>query len=207
VLELKAPGLVIPGVIAAVCFILFFWAQTQLGGQLIYLAIMLFLLGLALLGVEIFLIPGFGVTGVCGILLILSGLVLAGLDKAPESSSDWVDLVGRMLRYGLTMAGAVILAFMLSRFLPSIPYANRLMLRPPEERADLEAEPSPLPGVDVAVSLLGQVGMTTSMLRPSGTAKFGDRYIDVVTEGDFIAPGTSIQVVEVEGTRIVVKKV
>jgi membrane-bound serine protease (ClpP class) len=207
VLELKAPGLVIPGVIAAVCFILFFWAQTQLGGQLIYLAIMLFLLGLALLGIEIFLIPGFGVTGVCGILLILCGLVLAGLDKAPESSSDWVDLVGRMLRYGLTMAGAVILAFILSRFLPSIPYANRLMLRPPEDRTDLEAEPSALPGVDAAAALLGQVGMTTSMLRPSGTAKFGDRYIDVVTEGDFIAPGTSIQVVEVEGTRIVVKKV
>jgi membrane-bound serine protease (ClpP class) len=207
VLELKAPGLVIPGVIAAVCFILFFWAQTQLGGQLIYLAIMLFLLGLALLGIEIFLIPGFGVTGVCGILLILCGLVLAGLDKAPESSSDWVDLVGRMLRYGLTMAGAVILAFILSRFLPSIPYANRLMLRPPEDRTDLEAEPSALPGVDVAAALLGQVGATTSMLRPSGTAKFGDRYIDVVTEGDFIAPGTSIQVVEVEGTRIVVKKV
>ena len=146
-------------------------------------------------------------TGVCGILLILCGLVLAGLDKAPESTSDWVDLVGRLLRYGLTMAGAVILAFLLSRFLPSIPYANRLMLRPPEDRTDLEGEPSALPGVDVAVALLGQVGMTTSMLRPSGTAKFGDRYIDVVTEGDFIAPDTSIQVIEVEGTRIVVKKV
>jgi membrane-bound serine protease (ClpP class) len=45
------------------------------------------------------------------------------------------------------------------------------------------------------------------MLRPAGTAKFGDRYVDVVTEGDFIPPGTSIQVVEVEGTRIVVKHV
>ena len=42
---------------------------------------------------------------------------------------------------------------------------------------------------------------------PSGTAKFGDRYIDVVTEGDFLPPGTPIQVVEVEGTRIVVKRV
>lgn len=206
VLELKAPGLVVPGVIAAVCFILFFWAQTQLGGQLIYLAIMLFLLGLALVGIEIFLIPGFGVTGVCGILLILAGLVLAGLDKAPESTSDWVDLIGRLLRYGLTMAGAGVLAFVLARYLPKIPYANRLMLVPPEDKPDVE-EVSPLPGVDVAVTLLGQVGTATSMLRPAGMAKFGDRYIDVVTEGDFIAPGTPIQVIEVEGTRIVVKKV
>jgi membrane-bound serine protease (ClpP class) len=206
VLELKAPGLVVPGVIAAVCFILFFWAQTQLGGQLIYLAIMLFLLGLALVGIEIFLIPGFGVTGVCGILLILAGLVLAGLDKAPESTSDWVDLIGRLLRYGLTMAGAGVLAFVVARYLPKIPYANRLMLVPPEDKPEGD-EASPLPGADAAVTLLGQVGTATSMLRPAGMAKFGDRYIDVVTEGDFIAPGTPIQVIEVEGTRIVVKKV
>jgi membrane-bound ClpP family serine protease len=206
VLEMKAPGLIIPGVVAAVCFILFFWAQTQLGGQLIYLAIMLFLLGLALIGIEIFLIPGFGVTGVCGILLVLAGLVLASLDRAPESSGDWADLVKKLLTYGLTMAGAVVLAFVLSRYLPKIPYANRLMLVPPEDRPEVE-ELSALPGVEMAVALLGQVGTATSMLRPAGTAKFGDRYIDVVTEGDFIPPGTAIQVVEVEGTRIVVKRV
>jgi len=206
VLEMKAPGLIIPGVIAAVCFILFFWAQTHLGGQLIYLAIMLFLLGLALIGIEIFLIPGFGVTGVCGILLVLTGLVLAGVDKAPESTGDWADLIRKLLTYGLTMAGAGVLAFVLSRYLPKIPYANRLMLVPPEDRAEVEELPA-LPGVDVAVALLGQVGTATSMLRPAGTAKFGDRYIDVVTEGDFIPPGTAIQVVEVEGTRIVVKRV
>jgi membrane-bound serine protease (ClpP class) len=204
VLELKAPGLIVPGVIAAICFVLFFWAQTQLGGQLIYLAIMLFLLGLALLGIEIFLLPGFGVAGVSGILLVLAGLVLAGLDKAPESTEDWVTLVGRMLRYGLTMAGAGVLAFILSRYLPKIPYANRLMLVPPEDKADGD-ELSPV--AEAAMSLLGQVGTATSMLRPSGMAKFGDRYVDVVTEGDFIAPGTPLQVVEVEGTRIVVKKV
>ena len=207
VLELKAPGLIVPGVVAAICFILFFWAQTQLGGQLIYLAIMLFLLGLALLGVEIFLIPGFGVTGVSGILLILSGLVLAGLDKAPESTEDWIEIVGRGLRYGLMTVGSVLMAFMISRFLPKIPYANRLMLVPPEDKIDGEGESSPLPGVDSAYALLGQVGTTTSMLRPAGMAKFGDRYVDVVSEGDFIEVGTPIQVVEVEGTRVVVKRV
>jgi membrane-bound serine protease (ClpP class) len=80
------------------------------------------------------------------------------------------------------------------------------MLVPPEDRPESEELP-PLPGVDVAVSLLGQVGTATSMLRPSGTAKFGDRYIDVVTDGEFIHPDTPIQVIEVEGTRIVVKRV
>src|SRR5207248_10936618 len=140
---------------------------------------------------EIFLVAGFGVTGVCGIRLVLAGLGLAGLDRAPETSGDWADLVKSMLTYGLTMAGAGVLAFVLSRYLPKIPYANRLMLVPPEDRP--EDESSPLPGVDSAVALLGQVGTATSMLRPAGMAKFGDRYVDVVTEGDFIPPGTPIQ--------------
>jgi membrane-bound ClpP family serine protease len=82
-----------------------------------------------------------------------------------------------------------------------------LILVPPEDKIDLEDEASPLPGVDQAVSLLGHVGTATSMLRPAGMAQFGERYVDVVTEGDFIEPGTPVQVVEVEGTRIVVKRV
>jgi membrane protein implicated in regulation of membrane protease activity len=102
------------------------------------------------------------------------------------------------------MAGAGVLAFVVARYLPKIPYANRLMLVPPEDKP--EEELPPLPGMEQAVTLLGQVGTATSMLRPAGMAKFGDRYIDVVTEGDFIPPGTPVQVIEVEGTRIVVKK-
>ncbi len=207
ILELKAPGLVIPGVISAICFILFFWAQTKLGGELIYLAIMLFMLGIALLGIEIFVLPGFGVTGVSGILLILAGLTLAGVDKLPESSEDWWGLGWKLMLYGSLLVGATLLAFLVGRFLPSMPYANRLMLAPPEDREAQADESSPLPGVDAAIALLGLVGTASSVLRPSGTALFGERYVDVVTGGEFIEVGTPIQVVEVEGTRIVVKKV
>ena len=55
--------------------------------------------------------------------------------------------------------------------------------------------------------LLGKVGTATSMLGFAGRAIFTDRYVDVVTEGEFIPPGTLVQVIEVEGTRIVVKRV
>src|SRR5207302_681928 len=64
ILELKIPGFGLPGVVAALCFVLYFWAHSQLAGHLTMLAVLLFLLGLVLIGVEIFLIPGFGVTGV-----------------------------------------------------------------------------------------------------------------------------------------------
>ena len=110
-----------------------------------------------------------------------------------------------MLQYGLTFVAAGILVFIITRFLPHIPVFNHLMLTPPEDR--VEAEDDVLPGVGAAASLLGQVGTTTSMLRPSGLAHFGEKYIDVVTEGDFIPPGTPVQVIEVEGTRIVVKRI
>jgi membrane-bound serine protease (ClpP class) len=129
------------------------------------------------------------------------------LDKAPESASDWVDVVSRGLRFGLILAGSVVLVFAFSRFLPKLPYVNRMMLVPPEDKIHTEDESSPLPGVDQAYTLLGQVGMTTSMLRPAGMAKFGDQYVDVVSEGDFIEASIPVQVIEVEGTRIVVKRV
>jgi membrane-bound serine protease (ClpP class) len=203
VLELKAPGLIIPGIISAICFVLFFWSQTQLGGQLIYLAMMLFALGIILLAIEIFVLPGFGVTGVSGILLILGSLVLAGVDRAPESASDWVDIVSQLLKYGLVMVAAVAFAFILGRSLPKMPFANRLILTPPEDKIESDE----LAGNSDALALLGQVGTTLSLLRPAGLAKFGERFIDVVTEGDFIDPGIAIQVIEVEGTRVVVKRV
>lgn len=79
-----------------------------------------------------------------------------------------------------------------------VPYANRLVLAPPSEEGDETAD---------ATALLGRVGTTTSDLRPGGKADFGDRPIDVVAEWDFIGTGERVQVVEVEGTRVIVRSV
>ncbi len=160
-----------------------------------------------LLGVEIFILPGFGVTGISGVVLILAGVGLATLEKAPSSPEEWTTFAGRLLQYGLTLVAAGSISIVTARYLPKIPYANRLMLMPPGENPDLEAESALLPGAEQAASLLGLVGTASSTLRPAGMARIGDLYVDVVTEGDYIETGTPIQVVEVEGTRIVVKKV
>jgi membrane-bound ClpP family serine protease len=207
ILEFKMPGSTIPGLVSLVCFVLFFWAHAYANGATIYLAIALFVLGLILLGVEIFILPGFGVTGISGVLLILAAVGLATMEKAPSSSEEWTTFAGQLVKYGLSLVAAGIAVALLARYLPKIPYANRLMLAPPTENQGPDVELPPLPGAEQAAALLGQVGAATSMLRPAGMAKFGDQYVDVVTEGDFIEPGTPIQVVEVEGTRIVVKRV
>jgi membrane-bound ClpP family serine protease len=209
ILELKVPGTTVPGIIAALCFILVFWAHTQFSGQVAVLAGLLFLLGLVLLLLEVFVLPGFGAAGVTGILVILLALGLAtfggGDGGLPQTTAEWTRLGGKMGQYLFAMVGAVGLAFVLARFLPNIPYANRLMLTPPAEKPDA-GEPE-LPGAAEAAALLGAVGTAVTVLRPAGTVRFGDAFVDVVTDGGFVPAGARVQAIEVEGTRIVVKEV
>ena len=205
VLEFKAPGHIASGVIALICFAAFFLIHILTGGHLIFLGVTLFVVGIACLAIELFLVPGHGVAGVCGILLILFGLVFAGLESWPESPGDFADMLKLMLRHVVTMACAVLVAVQLAKYLPDMPYVSRLVLIPAADKP--EEDISALPGADEAAALLGEVGTTISELRPSGTARFGERRVDVSTEWGFVEPGTPVQVVEVEGARIVVKKV
>jgi membrane-bound ClpP family serine protease len=206
ILEFKIPGATAPGVIAAICFVLFFWAQSHLSGQIIILAILLFLLGLILIGIEVFVLPGFGFVGISGILLMVVGLGLATVERAPQSQSDWLDLGAKFTQFGLGIILAGFSAIVLARYLPNIPWANRMVLPPPGEAESAE-DPHVLPGMSQAAALLGAVGTAATMLRPAGMAMFGEQYVDVVTEGSFIPAGARVQVIEVEGNRIVVKEV
>ena len=211
ILEMKVPGTAVPGIISALCFILVFWAHTQFSGQVAVLSGLLFLLGLVLLMMEVFVLPGFGVCGITGILLMLGSLALITFGSTdgslPQSGEEWVSFGSRMGQYMLGLVVAVFGAFFLARYLPKIPGANRLMLIPPGEKIGAELEESALPGAALAASLLGAVGTAVTVLRPAGTVIFGDRYVDVVSEGGYVPSGSRVQVVEVEGTRIVVKEV
>jgi membrane-bound serine protease (ClpP class) len=207
ILELKVPGATVPGIVSALCFILVFWAHTQFSGQVVVLASLLFILGLCLILLEVFVLPGFGVSGIVGIILMLGSLALVMFNVIPSSSGEWLELAGKAAQLVMALMGSVVLSIIIARFLPSIPYANKLMLMPPGEKPGAELEAPALPGVAEAASLLGVVGTTVTVLRPAGSVRFGDRFIDVVTDGAYVEAGTRVQVIEVEGTRIVVKEV
>ena len=203
IIELKMPGVSLPGIVAAISFVLFFWAHSQLNGQITMLAVLLFLLGLVLLGIEIFVIPGFGVIGFSGLALILFGLGLATVERMPQSAVEWQALGRTVLLFGVALTGAIVAAFSFARFLPNIPVANRLVLMAPDGpqgQFDSTIHPDTL-------SLLGAIGTAATTLRPAGMARFGDRFVDVVTEGSFVSPGAPVQVIEIEGNRVVVKQV
>ncbi len=207
ILEMKMPGVGLPGVVAAVCFVLFFWANSSIG-QFTWLAILLFALGLILIGLEVFVLPGMAVFGISGVVLVVSSLVLVTLEKAPTTSRDWWSLGLTLTTYTFSLIGALVGAFLIARYLPQIPYANRLMLTPPGEDGP-EGGPSraPLGGVENAAALLGAIGEAATTLRPAGKARIGDQYLDVIAEGSYVNAGQRVQVIEIEGNRIVVKEV
>ena len=63
------------------------------------------------------------------------------------------------------------------------------------------------PGAGAAAELLGAIGTSNTALRPAGVVRFGDDFVDVVSDGGYVAAGSRVQVIAVEGTRIVVKEV
>lgn len=205
ILELKIPGIGLPGVLSAISFVLYFWARSQLHGNMTMLAVLLFVLGLILIGMEVFVVPGFGVTGISGITLVVVSLALATLVKKPETTIEWMDFGMTLSQIAMSLVGAVVAAFVLAWYLPFIPYVNRLVLAPPGERNEFfDAEANAPPAI---MSLLGTIGEAATDLRPAGKARFGEEYVDVVAEGSYVHAGTRVQVVEIEANRIVVKEI
>ncbi|HEY1859752.1 MAG TPA: NfeD family protein, partial [Gemmataceae bacterium] len=207
ILELKLPGVGLPGVIAAVCFILFFWAHSQLAGQFTVLAVLLFILGLVLLGLEIFVLPGSAVAGISGTVLVIASLALVTLEKWPETRTEWLGLGSTFATFSMSLLAAVVAAMTLAWYLPYIPYLNRLVMKSAEAADESEGGPSPELIDPRFADLLGAIGVAATPLRPAGKMKFGEEYVDVVAEGGYVQPGARVQVVEIEGNRVVVKEV
>ena len=200
--ELQTPGIGIGGFVATVCFVLFFWGKYMDNTAEVF-EILLFVLGTGFLLLEIFVIPGFGICGLGGGALIIVSLVLAS--QSFDSAEPIRDLRESMMVVGGAGLGIVVLATALRRFLPHAPMFNRVMLHPPEgEEKDRIAERESL--VDYA-HLKGQTGITSTQLTPGGKARFGDQLVDVIADGQLIAPETSIVVVDVQGNRVIVAAV
>ena len=136
--------------------------------------------------------------------LVVSSLVLVTLERMPQTSQDWVSLGATFGTFGLSLVAALAAAFLLAWYLPSIPYANRLILPPPRDDEDSWEGAGPMTSYS---GLLGAMGVAATPLRPAGKAQIGEDFLDVVAEGDYVNAGSRVQVIEIEGNRIVVKEV
>ena len=207
-MEIKAPGFGLPGASAIIAFTLFFTASS-ISGISSGVEIVLFILGLALLAIEVLVIPGFGVPGILGILLMVSSLYLASVKYGlPSSDRPWeVDgFVSWLASFGGTMLAVLIGMFAVAKFLPHTAIGRRLILSHggPEGALGLTGSGS-LEGATHR-DLAGRRGRALSILRPSGRIEVDGEPYNAVTEGDWIEAGEDIVVAEVSGNRILVRK-
>jgi len=199
--ELKAPGLGLGTAVAVVAFGLFFLGYFA-AGLAGWEEVVLFVLGAMLLALEIFVIPGFGVAGIAGILLIVAALLLAMVERWPgQTWPDWPQWQAALTRLGLGLGGALAVGAWLLRWLPKTSVFQRLELA-----ATLGAADGYTTATAQAELPLGAPGVAETVLRPAGKGRFADRLVDVVTEGDFIAKGERIKIVAVLGSRVVVSR-
>lgn len=203
------------GILACVCFGVFFWSRF-LGGTADWLEVVLFLLGVGCLAVELFIVPGFGVFGVSGVVLCLFSLILASQTfTIPHTTEEMRTLARSVGTLSGAVVGTVVLAALISRYLPSIPLFNEMILTPPGA-ADSFGEPRLHPDLAGATvvnpllerdrSLVGKQGTSMTVLRPAGKAQIGDEFVDVISDGPFISLGRRIEVIEVSGNRVVVRE-
>jgi membrane-bound serine protease (ClpP class) len=214
VIELSAPGLGVGGLTSLLCFGLFFWSRF-LGGTAGWLEVTLFVLGIVFIGLEIFVMPGFGFAGVGGLGLMLTSLVMASRRfLVPQSSEELTSLGWDVITVLGAFAAFVVALLILANYIGDIPGLGRLTLKPQVVVAGADAamtepiEPDAqamLPGWQ-RVSV-GDVGVSSGPLRPAGRMAIDDYHVDVVTEGDFITSGQQIRVIAKQGARVVVRAV
>lgn len=197
VIELRTPGFGFPGAIGIASLGFFLWGHwlVQLVG---WEELLLALAGLALLAVELFVIPGFGITGVLGILALLAAIGLATLGSGATAQV----IMEAAMRVVFAVLLALVGSLVLLRFLPQLPFGRRLILR-----TGLESARGYASAPESDSHWLGRRGRASSPLHPAGIAEIDGQRVDVVSDGDLVDAGQPIEVIRVDGNRIVVRRV
>ncbi|WP_447962721.1 NfeD family protein [Nitrospira sp. Ecomares 2.1] len=194
-LEMRVPGFGVPGALGLMCLALFFWGHglVQLAGLEEFLLVGL---GLILVGLEIFAIPGFGMAGILGILSLMGGLGLSLIG----TGASWDSMLSALGQVALSILVAIIAALILVRYFPRLPFGKRLILE-----TNLQAQEGYESSPAENHRWLGKQGVAVSDLRPSGIARFDGERVDVVSDGTFIDAGQQLEVVRIDGNRVVVR--
>jgi membrane-bound serine protease (ClpP class) len=195
--EIKSPGWGVPGTAGLIALALFFGSSYILQLASI-IEILMFVAGLVLLILEIFVIPGFGITGISGIILILASIFLSLVGGDPFFDTNAVSMA--IVQLSIALLAAIVLIFILARFLPKSNIFKKFILSEEEKAASGYTSRSNLS------ELLGAEGIALTTLRPAGTAEFNGKRIDVVTDSEYIEHGKPVIVTAVEGMRVVVRE-
>jgi membrane-bound serine protease (ClpP class) len=198
--ELQSPGVGFPGAMALLGASLFF-APHYLLGLVQTWEIALFVVGVGLLIVEIFVVPGFGVFGISGIVLMVASLLIALIPNIGFAFPTDGEVARASVTLSVTLGLLIALGISLSRWLPRSERFSRLVLTP--ELSSAQGYTS----ADTHEEFVGRRGTALTTLRPAGTAEIDGVRVDVVTEGGYIAAGATVEVLSARGSRVAVREV
>lgn len=185
--ELSSGGWGVAGTAGLVALALFFGARllTGLAG---WEVVILFLVGVALLIVELVAIPGFGIAGVPGLIAVFASLYLSFRDVR---SAAYV--------VGGSIAMTALVTALTFRYVQRSRTWQRIVLKVRQAREEGYTAPADLQ------RWVGRTGRTVTPMRPTGVIEVDGERLDASTEGEFLEPGTPVRVVRAEGLRIVVR--
>ena len=194
--ELQSPGWGIPGFVGLACLILSLSASYI--AQLATMSDMLFVLtGLALILLEVLVIPGFGIAGLGGIGLMIYGLYLLLLPDIPVGE----EVLGQAMDgFLIGLVGAVIGLVLLVKLMIKTKFWEQLTAPDTQKKEDGYSNTF---GWE---SLQGETGISDTDLHPSGWVRVKDQRIFVVSEGEFIEEGKEIKILSVDGNRVLVRE-
>lgn len=209
-LEMTHPGLVVPGLVAGAALVGLL-APPLVVGMANWWEIAAVLVGILLIALEIFVIPGFGITGVAGLLLLFGGLVGTFVHESPGSLFPNTEEARNDLLFGvvsivMALGTSTIAIYYLGKHFGSLPLLGRLVLKDPGTSDDDSDEFFSAMSVEsVGPVAVGDVGIAVTPIRPVGRAQFEDRVVDVVSEMAYIRAGERVRVIAAAEFRVVVE--
>jgi membrane-bound serine protease (ClpP class) len=200
--EMQSPGLGFAGLAALIALILYL-VPYYLNGLAENWEIISFFVGLILIAVEIFVLPGFGIAGIAGIALTVGALFLIMINN-DSFNFDLVPMSDLLYAMAAALGGTVggmILLLVGGSKLPDTRYFKRVALTNTQNRSQGYVS------TQVLEPLIGKVGVAQTVLRPSGKILIEGKLYDAYTRGDYIEKGAPVEVVSDEGTSLKVKMV
>ncbi|HAH46067.1 MAG TPA: hypothetical protein DCM07_14675, partial [Planctomycetaceae bacterium] len=178
-------------------------------------------IGLICILLEIFVIPGFGIFGVSGGLLMVTSIILAsqtfGDFNTLRPESDFATMSSTIATMSASLVTVIVLAIVLNRFLPESKLMSSIVLAPPGEYQkpathEIQLDPELIPGkgtlkVKGLHLEVGMEGVTRSVLRPAGRVEIEGVWVDVISEGPYIQVGAPVVVSQIQGNEVIVREV
>lgn len=189
ILEMFTAGFGLFGIIALVCFALYFFGGV-IAGYTEWWAIALFVIGAIFFVIEI-IVPGFGIFGILGIVLTLLGLMFSA-----RSLKDFI------LRGGIALAVCIVSVPIMLKVFGRLKIFDKIILKHGETSEAGYLAPS-----EHTIGMLGMTGKTATILRPSGMAVINGKRVDVLSNEGIIAIGVDVKVIDTSGNRVLVQSI